>query len=67
MFGFKSRNPQNRRPKNVRARDGFVRLTGAERRLRCKYSGLTKKEHRQVIKRNRAYKSGKPSYRGRVF
>lgn len=67
MFGFKKRNPHNRRPKNVRARDGYIRLTSAERRRRSKNSGLSKKDHRQLTKENRAYKSGKRSYRGRAF
>ncbi len=67
MFGFRMRNPHNRRPRNVRARDGHVRLTGAERRRRCKNSGLTKKQHTRVIKENRAYKKGRSGYRGKEF
>ncbi len=67
MFGFKRRNPHNRRPKNVRARDGHIRLTGSERRRLCKRSGLSKKQHTRIVKENRAYKKGRPSYRGREF
>lgn len=67
MFGFKKRNPHNSRPKNVRARDGLVRQTGRERRRRSRVSGLSKKNLRRLVKERRAYKSGKRSYRGRVF
>lgn len=67
MFGLKKRNRQNSRPKNVRARDGLVRRTSAQRRSASKHSGLTKKAQRQVVKERRAYRSGKKSYRGRLF
>ena len=67
MFGFRKRNPHNSRPKHVRARDGLVRRTSAERRSVCKHGGLTKKQMRQVVKERRAYKKGKSSYRGRQF
>ena len=67
MFGFSKQRKINRRPKNVRARDGHIRLTGSQRRRRCKHSGLTKKQHTRLVKENRAYKKGRPSYRGREF
>jgi hypothetical protein len=67
MFGFRKRNPQNNRPKNVRARDGLVRRTSAERRSVCKHGGLTKKAQRQVVKKRRAYYSGKRTYRGETW
>lgn len=67
MFGIRKRNPHNRRPRNVRARDGYVRLTTAQRRRQCKGSGLTKKQHTRIIKENRAYKKGRPSDRGKAF
>ena len=67
MFGFKRPNPHNKRPKNVRARDGWVRRTSAQRRAISKYGGHTKKEQRRVVKENRAYKSGKRFYRGKEF
>ncbi len=67
MFGFFKSSKPKRRPNNVRARDGYVRLTSAQRRSVCKHGGLTKKQHRRVVKERRAYMAGKRSYRGRAF
>ena len=66
MFGFSPRK-RNGRPKNVRARDGLVRQTSAQRRSRRKHSGLSGKQHRIITKERRAYKSGKRTYRKRTF
>ena len=63
----KRRGVHNRRPNHVRARNGHVQLTDAERRRLCKNSGPTKKPHTCLVKENRAYNKSRLSYRGCVF
>ena len=67
MFRRTKRNPHNSRPRNVRARDGRIRLTSAERRRFCKRGGMSKRTLSRSIKEERAYKKGRKSYRGREF
>jgi hypothetical protein len=58
MFGFGKQAKTNKRPPNVRARDGQVRLTGSQVRARRKHSGLTGKQTRRVVNDHRRHRKG---------
>jgi len=57
MFGMKQRRI-NRRPNHIRARDGYVRRTAAQRRSVRKHSGLNARQQKKVVKERRRYKKG---------
>lgn len=52
MFG------KTRRPRNVRARDGYVRSTASQRRSARKRGGNSARQQKRVVKANRRYKRG---------
>jgi len=59
VFGFGAKKRQrriNRRPKNVRARDGYPRLTSSERRGIRTRGGLKARPYTKLVKGNRRYK-----------
>lgn len=50
-----------------RARDGHVFCSGGERRSVRKHGGLSSRAYKGVVKKRRAYKSGRKAYRGKAF
>lgn len=51
----------------IRRRDGWQLLSGSERRQIRKYGGISNRQLKRVTKMERAYKKGKPGWRGRLF